>query len=193
MFNENYEQDRKDKHWLVDKGDICVDVGSCDGAWACDALDKGASFVYAFDADLEACDRLMKKVAGHPCRVIGIGLWSHVTELPIGGSGNILSFISYVNPTNTKYQVTSLDTYFSRELPPYIDFIKLDVEGAELEVVRGGKWFFQTYKPYIVIETHNDCMPLDELIKEIEDFGYNITSERLNPLQNVISGQYLLR
>ena len=49
--------------------------------------------------------------------------------------------------------VITLDELVSRENVRRLDFVKIDVEGMELEVIKGGTRTFQEYKPVIYYET----------------------------------------
>jgi len=53
-----------------------------------------------------------------------------------------------------KVQMASLDDLLSDGmiLPP--DFIKIDVEGAEFDVLNGAKTLFSTYRPVLFLDTH---------------------------------------
>jgi len=53
-------------------------------------------------------------------------------------------------PNTVVAEMTTLDEYFELKKP--IDFIKIDVEGYELEVVKGAKRTICRYKPVMVIE-----------------------------------------
>ena len=72
---------------------------------------------------------------------------------------------------------TSLDEYnFSHE----IGFIKIDVEGHELEIIRGGKNFLKHHKPVMLIEIeerHTGKSPVD-IIDEICCLLYTSPSPR---------------
>jgi FkbM family methyltransferase len=62
-----------------------------------------------------------------------------IVEAPPGGSAD-------------EVPVVALDELFVVEPPGRIDFVKLDVEGAESDVVRGGRRFFAEQSPLIVTE-----------------------------------------
>lgn len=69
---------------------------------------------------------------------------------------------------------TTLDEFIEREgLIP--DVIKIDVEGAEIEVLAGGRHTIPTHKPTIFLSTHSP--ELRESCKEVlEKYGYKITA-----------------
>jgi FkbM family methyltransferase len=49
----------------------------------------------------------------------------------------------------------SLDDFFLRSGSRPPDFLKVDVEAAESEVLRGASWLFDTYAPLLLCEVHN--------------------------------------
>jgi len=61
-----------------------------------------------------------------------------------------------------------------------VDFVKVDVKGAELDVLAGAKRTIKEFRPVLVVETHTGKMPgvLEELVRIIKPHGY-----RLYPLQ----------
>ena len=67
---------------------------------------------------------------------------------------------------------TTLDDYkFQHD----VGFIKIDVEGHELEIIRGGKNFLKKHKPTMLVEIeerHSGKNP-KEIIKEICEIGYS--------------------
>ncbi len=52
----------------------------------------------------------------------------------------------------------SIDSFIKDPRVRIPDIMKIDVEGAELLVLKGGKAFFQQHKPTIVMEVHNILM-----------------------------------
>ncbi len=63
------------------------------------------------------------------------------------------------------------------DLPPPVRLIKIDVEGAELSVLRGAEKLLQAHHPVLVIEVHVFAFPsfqtsLPEFLAFLERFGY---------------------
>jgi FkbM family methyltransferase len=60
-----------------------------------------------------------------------------------------------------------------------VDFVKLDVEGAELLVLRGGERFFQRDHPYLLFECAPDGPSMfgfspDDVFAEVTGLGYSV-------------------
>ncbi|NET85501.1 MAG: FkbM family methyltransferase [Moorea sp. SIO1F2] len=71
---------------------------------------------------------------------------------------------------------TRLDDYWNEVNLP-VKIIKIDVEGAELEVLRGAEQLIRRQKPLLLIEVHGFAFPdfgtnLDEFRKYLEALGY---------------------
>ena len=95
-----------------------------------------------------------------------------------------------------KEQVT-LDSFVAKNgcIP---GLIKIDVEGAEINVLRGAKSVLREYHPEIIISVHPKHLEIlghsvDELTKEIRGLGYqiyNVDGSQVNG--NLKSGEYCL-
>jgi len=120
---------------------VCADVGACKGE-ILDFLSKKSTYCYAFEPDIlnsnylletfrdknvEISDNVVSDVNG---QVKFYNSESHV--------GNILGHDMNFNKFNDFYIRNSitLDSFFENKL---VDFIKLDVEGAEWKVFEGAK------------------------------------------------------
>ncbi len=74
------------------------------------------------------------------------------------------------NPTVSAVPTTDLELLYGEA---YVDFLKLDIEGAEREILkRGGNWVDRT--GCINVEVHNDYLP-EEAIHDLEDLGFDVT------------------
>jgi FkbM family methyltransferase len=62
---------------------------------------------------------------------------------------------------------TSLDEIVFDDLGTRIDFIKMDVEGMEKEVICGGRKTIRSFKPKFVISPHVDTREIFASLKEI--------------------------
>jgi FkbM family methyltransferase len=64
------------------------------------------------------------------------------------------SHLSYSEGTNTdKVSVTTLDDFVEQRGISRIDCIKIDAEGADLEVIRGGRRTIERCRPAVILET----------------------------------------
>ncbi|HEX8626145.1 MAG TPA: FkbM family methyltransferase [Allosphingosinicella sp.] len=82
--------------------------------------------------------------------------------------------------SEVKVEATTLDVFCAeRAIVP--DFIKIDVEGAELMVVRGMKSVLRSAKPRLMVEMTEEDEGQALLERELADSGYIFLSERLEP------------
>ncbi len=151
--------------------DIGANIGSHSIYWA---IEKNARKVYAFEPLTGAYEALAKNVKLNKLnrKVIpyNLGLFSHngnasITHYNISNIGNT----SFCPNPNGVFKFIKLDNFKTREK---IDLIKIDVEGAEAEVLKGAAATISTHKPIIVIETYNHRQEVDTILKL---YGYTLT------------------
>jgi hypothetical protein len=89
------------------------------------------------------------------------------------GAGNsIYRELTQVPYTETKLFMTTIDDLFDNSV--YFDLIKIDVQGAELDVMKGGRDFIDNAQCVILelsIQPYNDSAPL---YKEVIDYMLDI-------------------
>lgn len=114
------------------------------------------------------------------------GLWSKEGTAEISGQNN-LTKISSVNTNtelNTKNNLITIDAYSASE-GIKIGFIKLDLEGAEFEAVKGCKNTIKKDLPILSISIyHNlkDFFEIKPMIEEIAPNEYDFYIRKLAPL-----------
>ena len=84
----------------------------------------------------------------------------------------------------------SLDQFVKHENLKNVDFIKIDVDGYELDVLTSGKEFLRNNKPVIFIEIAPYLYPefgynCDELINFIKILGYSFLDEDIKEVSNI--------
>jgi len=140
---------------VLEEGSVCVDVGSHRGSFLKKFLKHSPEGHHmAFEPIPKLAERLKKifpMVEIFECALgdeIDIKPFYYVPELT-GWSGLKKQWYpKEVNPEVIKVEVRTLDSVISRK----IDFIKIDVEGAEFEVLRGGINVIKKYMPVILFE-----------------------------------------
>jgi len=74
-------------------------------------------------------------------------------------------------------KTTSLDDYFKNCGIPRIDMIKIDVEGAESQVIVGAQSILNKYNPILIMEIHacgKDDLAKHPIVIDLEGIGYQI-------------------
>lgn len=156
------EKPFREQYWDVQLGDVVVDAGASYGAYALSAAASGASFVVALEPEpsvfvdlvrnAEANDWHYQKSTGEGFRAKACGLWD---------SECMLSMKTYAphwpqQTITTDYEMISLDGWFWRTR---LDWLKLDVEGAEVRALTGAKRTLAKFKPKCIIEVHQFLSP----------------------------------
>jgi FkbM family methyltransferase len=135
--------------------------------------------VFSFEADPELATRLRANIARNHFGWLSVeekAVWSETgtvafrradtTQSPDRGLG----FVTKTpNPSALEVEAVSLDDFALSFSPP--DFIKCDVEGAEVEVMRGAQQLLQTKRPAILVELHSD-ENRRTLLEEFSRAGY---------------------
>ncbi|MEI6970044.1 MAG: FkbM family methyltransferase [bacterium] len=175
------------KHRDVQPGDIVVDVGAYAGDFTIYAAIKAgpSGKVIAFEPDSNSHAMLCENIRLNSLSNVTIlkkGLWSEDGELSITGT----AFASQLSPDSIKYptrvQVCSLDNELKRLAINRVDFIKVDIEGAEMDALKGMSHTMES-KPYLAIASYHlkDGARTSTLLEPIlRGKGYRVATE--NPV-----------
>jgi FkbM family methyltransferase len=142
-----------------------------------------AGGITAFEADPEIAARLRENVARNqdaPISVEEKAVWSSSNPVffaradaevsPDRGLGHVIDNDAERSaPGTIRVQAVSVDEYVRKSGAP--DFIKCDVEGAEVEVFRGATKLLREKQPLILCEMHGD-ENRQTLLKVFADLGY---------------------
>jgi FkbM family methyltransferase len=85
---------------------------------------------------------------------------SEITYSPNNRSGGFVSDQTDASAGHTTEYITltRLDDIKSELSLPTVDFIKIDVEGFELQVLRGGSHVIHEFKPVVMMELNHWCL-----------------------------------
>jgi FkbM family methyltransferase len=145
-------------------GDVCVDAGANIGIYALPLarrLDRlGAGHVLAFDPSPEAGEALQRSarragLANLRCISLALGAppsrrrLLRLDGLPEGDLGSATLYGQGV-PT-VDVEVETFDRWAAREGLGSLDLVKIDVEGSELDVLRGMTSSIETFRPRAIV------------------------------------------
>lgn len=158
-----------EKHWTPSAGQVCVDIGFGPGTWTLAALAQGA-YTYSFDPRIEAVDLLMRQIILNSFTrgiVLPFALLEKETTRPFSDS----SF--HWGDLSRRVPAISLDQFFDRVHPRSVDFVNIDAEGSEIEVLMGARRILSGQRPKLIVEIHKNVDPKNaiEILSDL-DVGY---------------------
>jgi len=144
---------------VVAPGDIVLDCGASEGLFTLSVLNR-AGKVFAAEPSpyFHRCfKRTFRGVKN--CELLPFALGASSGTLCMDGDKTISGKIGTKN--GIKVPVVTLDSLFVHK-GQSVDFIKIDLEGFEMELLRGAENTIRTYQPKIAITTyHNENRYLD--------------------------------
>lgn len=139
--------------------------------------------VLAFEADPEVAERLRGNVEHNHFANISVeqkAVWSETATVwfarsdpkvsPDLGLGHV---VTSGLDGSIPLRAVSLDDFFQTSRPP--DFLKCDVEGAEVAVFRGAQQLLKKNRPILLFEIHSE-VNRHILLKEFAALGYDCES-----------------
>ena len=124
--------------------------------------------IHAFEPDCVSygkCKNMIKKMPNADIRLYNAGLWSEETMLYFEETGNAASRISK-EKTGASIKTVALDNCVADP----VTFIKMDIEGAELEALKGSREILKRYRPRLAISLYHkkeDFVEIPAYIKEL--------------------------
>jgi FkbM family methyltransferase len=159
----------RERNWIISPGDVVMDVGAAFGSYTLPALAQGAAFVWAWSpqgmpGEPPEADILLESLAlngwSDKCSIERSGVYSK--EGWLDTVTQKYTFSKPINAPDYVIQVSTLDTWSHSKDLKKVDWMKFDVEGAELEVLIGGKNLISKFQPKIQVENHVFKIPTIE-------------------------------
>ena len=171
----------------ITHGQTVIDVGAHVGQYTLLAAGIGCT-VHSFEPEPRTFAILsnvaQNGLAGVFLNQVALARFSHSEKLFSASSDNIgaASLVpnKYTSNTSTLVSCVSLDGYLAEHGNPEISFIKIDVEGAEMGVLRGAKSVLSLYHPKLIVEFSepmqaafgHSCSDIADFLRS---FGYRLS------------------
>lgn len=157
---------------------IIFDCGANIGLYTMHAAHNHDTKIYAFEPNPSVYERLKKNIEINGLSNVSayqqaIGAVRGKSKL-YWDSSTLSGKVSEKDSTGTNFaeiEITTLDHVCSELKVPFIDLLKLDVEGKEYEALKGGRQTLKTTKR-LVMEYHNDKVR-KECESFLKDIGFN--------------------
>jgi FkbM family methyltransferase len=149
---------------FIRPGDIVVDCGASDGDFTTEALKAGAAKVVSVEISPSSAEcirrNLAEDVAAGRVVVYAKGVWDREDRLTLlvddtNFAANTVALHSDSLHPSIDVPLTTIDRIVAELGLRRVDFIKMDVEGAEVRAIRGARETIVKYRPRLAIATEH--------------------------------------
>jgi FkbM family methyltransferase len=181
--------DQFEHHYRLKLGDVVIDAGAFNGIlMSIFALQVGPSGrVLAFEPDAinHRKTRRNWELNGRPghVEIIPTGLWDCETDIEFCERGALGSSAFWDGPGGAmvKIHTKTLDQVVTERTLDRVDFVKMNIEGAEIKALEGAGKTIRQFKPHFAISSDHfvdgdvargerTCGPVEEILR---GHGYN--------------------
>jgi FkbM family methyltransferase len=171
----------------VRAGDHIIDVGACEGGFALECLLRhGAARVWCFEPG-----QLMAQALRTTAAANHVTQRMQVVEAAVGERSGSCTFDD--DPTDpltsrvmgergaangrpvTQVMQYALDDWVAQHNVTRVDYVKVDAEGSDLDVMRGAREILARWRPRIAATTYHDPEHCNEMIALIESLRLGYT------------------
>lgn len=131
----------------ISDGAIVFDVGANKGDWTKSALTLGPKIVYMFEPQRSCIEKYLRPMESSRCRAVHSAIGDCDGEVDFYSPGEDAGNASIYNRRETyfseqtfrcsKVQMSTIDEFVKTRNISRVDFLKIDVEGHELFVLKG--------------------------------------------------------
>lgn len=167
-FDKNDWHYYQKEHTEVENGEIILDIGTAEGLFPMMVVDK-CEHIYMIEPSKIFCDCLNKTFANYKDKIT-------LFNVAVGNEDGIIPFdensiegrIATDEKNEYKVNINKIDTLFKNN--EKITYLKADIEGFEMEMLKGAEQTIKRNKPKIAITTYHTQNNPDEIIAVIKGY-----------------------
>lgn len=164
-------------HYSPKHGDVVFDIGAGKGEsvlWFYNKV-KSKGQIYAFEMQERLLDIMKANIQTNQINnvhIISKGVWDKETCVSLDSTGAIDKSLQ-----RGKANTLSLDAFIQTHQIDRLDFIKMDIEGAERQAIRGGEKTIRRFHPRMAIASYHHMDDPVALIADIKhiDASYHFS------------------
>lgn len=176
--------------------DVFLDIGANVGIYSWHARSRDVPVIFLFEPDLNNARLLARTIKANHCSTVYLipcavaskfRTAEFIVDQASGATGSLVNQSSNRSSLHSAYGMGTTVSVPTICLDAYADYcrgkkvlVKIDVEGAEGQVLEGGQSFFSEIKPFIIMECFEP-----ERLQWFQEAGY-----RVEPLEE--NGNFLL-
>lgn len=155
------------QHTEIEQGEILLDIGTAEGLFPLTVIDK-CSHIYMVEPSRTFKTCLEKTFANYREKVTIINTAVGNEDGEISFSEDSLDGKVSDNAGSESISIHKIDTIFKNN--ERITYLKADIEGFEMEMLKGARQTIQNNKPKIAITTYHTENDPDEIIALIKSY-----------------------
>ncbi len=180
FVNKQYEYDEITPAIKAGPGDVIIDAGGCFGDTALYFAHEVGETGHVYTIEFIPSNlKIMKKNLIRNMRlqeqitIVEYPVWSDSNQLLYYMDQGPASFVSFSKtPEVCEETLTlSIDDLVKHNNIHRVDFIKMDIEGAELNALRGAKEMLETFRPKLAITIYHQISDFADIARYISDLN----------------------
>jgi FkbM family methyltransferase len=134
---------------FIGKGAVVFDVGANKGEWTKAILTLSPKIVYMFEPQQSCIEKYLQPMESECCKVVDVAIGDREGEIDFYAPDECAGNSSIYNRRDTcfvgqdfqrlRVKISTLDSFIEKTKITHIDFLKIDVEGHELFVLKGAE------------------------------------------------------
>ena len=169
----------------AEAGDVVIDAGACWGDTALYFAHKvgpdGAVYAYEFEPSNLQCFRKNMAMNADLANIVHLqeyAVWSKASEVlefsALGSASRLVSPNDPIDGNTTSVNTDTIDQLVVRESIKKVNYIKMDIEGAELDALRGAEQTIRKFTPKLAISIYHNNQHYWQIAQYIDslNLGY---------------------
>jgi len=160
----------------IHAGDIVLDCGAYVGTFASQALEAGAKLVVAIEPVPEKIEclrrNLRSEIQAGRLVIYPKGVWDKDEWLPLHKHAAHSGGDSFVLDRDTaagRLELTTIDRLVKELRLARVDFIKMDIEGAEMKALKGAGSTIRAYHPVLALAVYHVPTDREEIPRQVRE------------------------